>query len=104
MIPRACSVQIFVRQSVESSDLRTSYRQDLNESGETTMNALAAVFAPALRAPARPGLAGWLLRIGALLKEIGPYAAIELILPGGTLLAVLFWLYRRHKRRYAVAA
>ena len=67
------------------------------------MNALAA-FAPALlRAPARPGLAGWLTRIGAILKEIGPYAAIEIILPGGTLLALLLFLYRRHKRRYAVA-
>jgi hypothetical protein len=68
------------------------------------MNALAA-FAPSLlRAPSRPGLAGWLAHIGAILKEIGPYAAIEIVLPGGTLLAVLLWLYRRHKRRYAVAA
>ena len=35
-------------------------------------------------------------RIRALLRELGPYAAIELILPGGTLIALLIWLCRRH--------
>lgn len=34
----------------------------------------------------------------AFVRAIGPYAAIELILPGGTLFAVLFWLYRRYQR------
>ncbi len=29
------------------------------------------------------------------MKDFGPYAAIELILPGGSLIAVLLWLYRR---------
>ena len=38
----------------------------------------------------------------ALLKELAPYAAIELILPGGTIIAILCWLYRR--RRLASAA
>ena len=38
----------------------------------------------------------------AILKEFAPYAAIELILPGGTIIAILFWLYRR--RRLAAAA
>ena len=31
-------------------------------------------------------------------RELGPYAALELLLPGGSVLAVLLWLYRRHKR------
>ena len=31
--------------------------------------------------------------IWAVLKEFAPYAAIELILPGGTVLAILCWLY-----------
>jgi hypothetical protein len=31
----------------------------------------------------------------AIIKDFGPYAAIELILPGGSLIAVLLWLYRR---------
>ena len=31
----------------------------------------------------------------ALLRELGPYAAIEIVLPGGSLLALLLWFYRR---------
>jgi hypothetical protein len=30
----------------------------------------------------------------ALLRSLGPYAALELVLPGGSLLALLLWLYR----------
>jgi hypothetical protein len=33
------------------------------------------------------------------LATLGPYAVVELILPGGTVIAVLLWLYRRHQRR-----
>lgn len=36
-------------------------------------------------------------RVLALLKDVGPYAAIELLLPGGSLLALGLWLYSRHK-------
>ena len=39
--------------------------------------------------------------IWGVLREFAPYAAIELILPGGTILAILCWLYRR--RRAAAA-
>lgn len=35
--------------------------------------------------------------IWGVLKGLAPYAAIELILPGGTLLAILCWLYRRRQ-------
>jgi hypothetical protein len=31
------------------------------------------------------------------LRALAPYAAIELLLPGGSLVALLLWLYRRHK-------
>jgi hypothetical protein len=31
-------------------------------------------------------------------REFGPYAAIELLVPGGSVIAVLLWLYRRHRR------
>src|ERR1700694_2302278 len=34
----------------------------------------------------------------ARLREIAPYAALELILPGGSLGAFLLWLYRRQKK------
>jgi hypothetical protein len=33
------------------------------------------------------------------LKEFGPYAAIELVLPGGSLIAILLWLHRRRQLR-----
>jgi hypothetical protein len=32
------------------------------------------------------------------LREIAPYAAIELILPGGSIMALMLWLYRNKKR------
>jgi hypothetical protein len=35
-----------------------------------------------------------LVRLSALLRTVGPYAAIELLLPGGSLIALLIWLYR----------
>jgi hypothetical protein len=65
------------------------------------MNALA----PSVRNPASPTrvlahvrVTDWLARGIVIARAIGPYAAIEIILPGGTLLAFLLWLYRRHQR------
>ncbi len=44
--------------------------------------------------------AGWIAKGLALLKTFGPYALLELLLPGGTLLAALLWIYRhRHAQR-----
>jgi hypothetical protein len=37
------------------------------------------------------------VRALALLKDLGPYAAIELLLPGGSLIALGLWMYSRHK-------
>ena len=31
------------------------------------------------------------------LKDLAPYALIELVLPGGSVMALLLWLYRRRK-------
>ena len=33
--------------------------------------------------------------IWGVLKEFAPYAAIELLLPGGSVLAILCWFYRK---------
>jgi hypothetical protein len=33
----------------------------------------------------------------ARLRDLAPYAALELVLPGGSMMALLLWLYRRHK-------
>jgi hypothetical protein len=35
---------------------------------------------------------GWLRRVG---QKLGPYLVLELVLPGGTMLALLLYLYRR---------
>ena len=48
-------------------------------------------------------LSGWWMRGLAGVRELGPYAALELLLPGGTILAVLLWLYRRHQCNACVA-
>jgi hypothetical protein len=45
----------------------------------------------------RVNLGRWIGRIAALLRELGPYAVIELVLPGGSLIALSLWLFRRYK-------
>ena len=41
----------------------------------------------------------WLKRGFAGLRAIGPYAAIELRLPGGSLMALGLWLFQKRFRR-----
>ena len=41
-------------------------------------------------------------RLLILLRVIGPYAAIELLLPGGTFIALLYWWYRNRVTLRAV--
>jgi hypothetical protein len=43
----------------------------------------------------RSRVAHWIGRAATILRRLGPYAAIEILLPGGTLMALLLWLYRR---------
>ncbi|MGB6603504.1 MAG: hypothetical protein WA747_14330 [Steroidobacteraceae bacterium] len=50
---------------------------------------------------------GNLLRTAAMaLRAIGPYALLELVMPGGTLLALCLFVYRRRRRhaRYSRAS
>ena len=44
----------------------------------------------------------WLKRGLALLRSAGPYAAIEILLPGGTIIALLLWLSRQGAFRTSV--
>jgi len=37
----------------------------------------------------------WLLWLVEQVRQFAPYFAVELILPGGTLIALALWLYRR---------
>jgi hypothetical protein len=46
-------------------------------------------------------LKAWTARLPALLRWLGPYAAIELLLPGGSVIALLIWLCR-HRANVAV--
>jgi hypothetical protein len=47
---------------------------------------------------ARRMLSGYTVAVIARLRDLAPYAAIELVLPGGSLIALLLWLYRRQKK------
>jgi hypothetical protein len=38
------------------------------------------------------------LKVIAAGRSFGPYLAIELLLPGGSLIALLLWLYRSYAR------
>lgn len=40
-------------------------------------------------------------RLLVLLRNVGPYAAIELLLPGGTIVVLLYWWYRHRVRAHA---
>jgi hypothetical protein len=52
---------------------------------------------PVVEATSGRPLAGRVRAIWGVLREFAPYAAIELVLPGGTVLAILCWLYRRRR-------
>lgn len=43
-------------------------------------------------------LPAWAAAIFARLKDLAPYAVIELLLPGGSVLALSLWLYRRRRK------
>ena len=47
-------------------------------------------------------LVGRIPAMWGVLRQFAPYALMELLLPGGTILAILLWLYRR--RRVALGA
>jgi hypothetical protein len=54
-----------------------------------------------------PALGNWIGYVTSLVmrfKSVAPYALIELILPGGSVMAFLLWLYRRRKNRIGVRA
>ena len=48
--------------------------------------------------PALRKLSVYTAAVATRLRALAPYAVIELVLPGGSLLALLLWLYRRQKK------
>jgi len=57
----------------------------------------------ARRTPVALKLSAYTVAVVAKLRVLAPYAVIELVLPGGSLIALLLWLYRR-QRKVAVVA
>jgi hypothetical protein len=45
---------------------------------------------------------GWKQWLIEQMRQFGPYVAAELLLPGGTLIALALWLYRRRAALPAV--
>lgn len=73
---------------------------DMEARKDTIASRRGAALAQTLRRVLRlsaPRPLGWLRRLAACAKTLGPYAAIELLLPGGTLVVLALWLYRRHR-------
>lgn len=61
-----------------------------------------SIFSRGARPMAAPRrLSTYVTAIAGKLRRLAPYAMIELILPGGSLLALLLWLYRRHRNALA---
>jgi hypothetical protein len=52
-----------------------------------------AAWAPALRK-----LSAYAAAVVSKLRNVAPYAVIELVLPGGSLIALALWFYRRQKK------
>jgi len=48
-------------------------------------------------------LNAWIRRIVGILRRLGPYAAIEIILPGGSLVVLLLLLFRRREDVHALS-
>jgi hypothetical protein len=48
--------------------------------------------------PALRKLSAYATAVVGKLRDLAPYAVIELVLPGGSLMALLLWLYRRQKK------
>jgi hypothetical protein len=52
----------------------------------------------ARRTPGTLKLRAYMTAVVAKLRTVAPYALIELILPGGSVMALLLWLYRRQRK------
>ena len=66
--------------------------------------ALASIWRCIGRSPlGKRTLGAWTTVAFARLKDLAPYAMIELLLPGGSVLALTLWFYRRRKGMPALA-
>jgi len=63
----------------------------------SSMKSISTFSATPTAAPQK--LTAYVAAVVAKLRDLAPYAAIILVVPGGSLMALLLWLYRRQKRR-----
>jgi hypothetical protein len=52
----------------------------------------------ARRTPVGPKLRAYTAAVVVQLRAVAPYALVELVLPGGSVMALLLWLHRRHRK------
>jgi hypothetical protein len=71
--------------------------EEINLKSNCDGTASRATAEPRRRAPQTS--AGWLTRGVAGLRAVAPYAAIELLLPGGSLIVFGLWLFQRIAKR-----
>jgi len=86
--------------SIHPSIIRLK-RQDTDSEAACDMDRNLKLKAP--RASFLSTVAGWLSIGVAGLKALAPYAAIELLLPGGSLMALGLWFYQRRLNRKGAA-
>jgi hypothetical protein len=84
--------------SIVNDDLERRTMMSSIESTSTANSRLLANWSRYLRTATAPRESGAYAAVLARLRDLAPYAAIELVLPGGSLVALLLWLYRRHKK------
>jgi hypothetical protein len=73
----------------------------MSASESTATFNVGPVSAGSRRAPCRAAPRTWSAHTAAViakLREFAPYAAMELVMPGGSLMALGLWLYRRQRR------
>ena len=58
----------------------------------------------ALREILRTALAAGIVQRVSPLRQFAPYAALEILLPGGSLLALILWLVRRRLKKRLINA
>jgi hypothetical protein len=76
----------------------SSYSESICKTG------LAPIWRSIVRSPlGKRTLGAWTTVVFARLKDLAPYALIELLLPGGSVLALTLWFYRRRKGVPALA-
>jgi hypothetical protein len=99
---------VWTRMSIPSRLIRLSVYSLTRCTVMTSANSISILETRAMRRDTRWVHALRTLRVSATaivvrLKALAPYALIELILPGGSVMALLLWLYRRRKVKMALA-